>query len=116
MNPQQLELLLNQLFDCSLAINKAIKNNLSSELDNLLEIKDEKLKLIENNKKFINDFSQFNELIEKIKQQENENISLLSKQKNETYKNLQKTLSSAKIMKKYEQIENVNGAIVDVKE
>ena len=47
MNKLQLELLLNQLYDCSLAIYDAIQNEDLNELNNLIEAKAEKMKLVE---------------------------------------------------------------------
>ena len=116
MELKQFELLLNQLFDCSLAINDAIKNGQTPEIDKLIEAKDEKLQLIDDNIKFINDLSQFKTLIEKIRLQENENISLLSAQKDEIGKKTKQNLANTRIVKKYEQLRNINGSIVDVRE
>ena len=116
MELKQFELLLNQLFDCSLAINDAIKNGQTTEIDKLIEAKEEKLQLIDDNIKFINDLSQFKTLIEKIRLQENENISLLSAQKDEIGKKTKQNLANTRIVKKYEQLRNINGSIVDVRE
>lgn len=116
MNSKQFELLLNQLFDCSLAINNAIKNDLIDEIDKLLKIKDDKIELIQSNKKFINNVQQFNNLIEQIKKQDDANIELLSRKKEETFKESRKNQINTKILKKYEQLRITNGSIVDIKE
>ena len=52
MQSSQIDLLLNQLLECSFNIYNAIKNNDTLELDALINIKNEKLQLIESNKKF----------------------------------------------------------------
>ena len=116
MNSKQFELLLQQLLDCSCAINGAIKNDMYEELDNLLSVKDEKIKLTEENKKFVGDISKFGELIEKIKKQEAENLKLLATKKDFVYEKTQKNFANTKVLKKYEQLTNINGSIVDIRE
>ena len=116
MDTKQMDLLLKQLFDCSLAIYKAIENNDSIELDKLIDIKESELQLIENNKKFFKDLDKFNNEIEKIKKQETINLELLNSKKNDIYKQYQNKIQNSKIMKKYEQSNVQNGSIVDIKE
>ena len=116
MNSNQVELLLNQLLDCSFSIHKSIINNDTEELDRLIKIKDEKIQLIEENKKFCIDLDKFKELTRKIEQQENENLILLETQKKELNKIYKQTLASSKILNKYEINNNQNGAIIDIRE
>jgi len=116
MISNQVELLLNQLLDCSFSIHKSILNNDTEELERLIKIKDEKIKLIEENKKFCADFNKFKEITIKINQQEKENLILLNTQKNELNKIYKQTLASSKILNKYEINNNQNGAIVDIHE
>jgi len=116
MNLTQIKILLNQLFDCSCAIYKAIANNDSQEIDRLIITKDEKLKLFQENKKFIDNLVQFNDIIDKIKQQEAKNLKLLTEKKEKILKEQKTNLANIMVLKKYEQNNNLNGSIVDIKE
>ena len=116
MNSNQVELLLNQLLDCSFSIHKSVLNNDTEELDRLIKIKDEKIKLIEENKKFCVDLNKFKEITIKIEQQEKENLILLETKKNEISKRYKQVLANSKILNKYEINNNQSGAIIDIRE
>lgn len=117
MNKLQLELLLNQLYDCSLAIYDAIQNEDLNELNNLIEAKAEKMKLVDKNKKFLTcSFSLFDVMVEQIKKQEVINLQLLEEKKNIFYKKYRQTIKTSKILNKYTPAIAPKGAIVDTAE
>ncbi len=116
MNLTQIEILLNQLFDCSLAVRSAIEKNDSEEIDRLIEIKNDKLKLFQDNRKFIVELTQFKDMIEKIQEQDSENIKLLTSKKENILKQYKVNMANITVLKRYEQDNNLNGSIVDVSE
>ena len=115
MHKLQLELLLNQLYDCSLAIHKAIQNEDLNELNSLIDAKTEKMKLLDSNKKFLGDsFSLFDVMVEQIKKQENANLRLLEEKKNVFYKKYRQAIKTSKILNKYSLAITPKGGIVDM--
>lgn len=117
MNKDQLELLLNQLYNCSLAIYAAIEKDDLNEIDNLIQQKNKTMKLLDTNKKFFNEcFSLYDIMIEKIKKQENKNLQFLNVKKNEFYTKYKNAIKTAKILNKYEPSEPRSGSIVDASE
>lgn len=114
MHKTQLELLLNQLYNCSIAIYKAISIDDSEELDNLIVSKSKIIKLIDTNKKFLSgSFSFFDVMVEQIKKQENLNLQLLQEKKNAYYKKYRQSIKSSKILNKYSPAITPKGSIVD---
>ena len=116
MNSNQYEMLLNQLFDCSSAIQKAIETDDFVELDNLIKIKNEKIELIDLNKKFFQKTPQVIEKINKIKAQDACNLELIINKKQAIQKKVQNNMANLKILKVYEQVQENNGSIVDINE
>lgn len=116
MHSTQMEILLKQLLDCSLAIYQAIQNDDNQELDNLIDIKSEKLKLIEETKKSVKSLETYDNIIQKIKEQEQINIKLLNEKKDLIFDEYKSTKANTKVLKKYEQLDNLNGSIVDIRE
>ncbi len=118
MNKSTLEILLNQFYNCSNAIKEAIEKDDSEELDALIKKKKEIIKTIELNKKFIEsaEFSLFDCMIAKIKEQELENLKLLKVQRGNVYRNYLRNVRTSKVLNKYSQMEPRKGNIVDMKE
>ena len=116
MNLSQMELLLNQLYECSIAIHSAIEKGDAQEIDNLIEIKNEKLNLIELNKKFVENTPEFLDKIKQIQEQEKVNLAYLNEKKDEIYKQYKSVQVSSKVIQKYAQNNGLNGSIVDVRE
>ncbi len=117
MNTGQLELLLNQLYSCSLAIYAAIEADDLNEINNLILQKSKIMKVINTNKKFLQqEFSLFDVMVEKIKEQENKNLQYLKDKKNVFYAKYKNTIKTAKILNKYAPSEPRNGSIVDTRE
>jgi len=117
MNKMQLELLLNQLYSCSLAIYDAIDKDDLNEINNLIKQKNQIMKLIHTNKKFLRDkFTLFDVMVEKIKEQEHKNLQFLKTRRNVFYTKYKNTIKTAKILNKYAPAEPRSGSIVDESE
>ncbi len=117
MHKSQLELLLNQIYDCSIAINNAINTEDEAELSDLVARKAKKIKLLEKNKKFLEDsqMTLFDVMLRKIQEQELENINLLKAKRNIFYKKYIQSVKKSKILNKYSPIIE-SGVIVDTVE
>lgn len=118
MHKSQLELLLNTLYNCSIAIHNAIVNNDEEELNILIKKKKELLKAISTNKKFLesSDFLIYDYMLEEIRAQEKINIKLLKESRSKVYKQYQRNTRTSKILNKYSPNEPKNGSIVDIKD
>ncbi len=115
-NNSQMDLLLNQLYSCSISIYNAIVKDDEQEANNLMSQKYKLLNLIKENKKFISgDFAEiFRGLIRKLDEQENKNIQLLKAKKNVLYKQYNDSLKKSALHNKYGFSSQTNGNIVDI--
>ncbi len=117
MNKAQLELLLNQLYSCSLAIYDAIEKDDLNEINALIKQKSKLMKVLDTNKKFMSEsFSLFDVMVEKIKEQENKNLQCLKEKRNVFYTKYKNTLKTAKILNKYAPYRAPQGSIIDTTE
>ena len=116
MNNAQFELLLDNLYKCSIAISNAIEVDDSDEMLSLIQKKREILQLLNKNLKYIEhrETSLYKLLVNKIKEQENLNIKALKAKHNELYKEYANTNRKSKLYAKYALKNNQIGKIVDV--
>ena len=116
MNNAQFELLLDNLYKCSIAISNAIELDDNEEILSLIQKKREILQLLNKNLKFIEhkDSSLYKFLVQKIKEQENLNIKVLKAKHNELYKEYANTNRKSKLYVKYALKNDKIGKIVDV--
>lgn len=114
MNKMQLELLLNQLYSCSLAIHEAIDKDDLNEINNLITQKNKIMKILQTNKTILTEkYTLFDVMVEKIKEQENKNLQFLKIKRNVFYTKYKNTIKTAKILNKYSQSEPRSGSLVD---
>lgn len=117
-NIAQIELLLNQLYNCAVAFYDATVRDDEQEADLLINKKIELLNLIEENKKFAGESLSelFRVMLRKLNEQENKNIQLLKAKKSVLYNQYRESTKQNQLSVKYMVNTEKKGSIVDISE
>lgn len=114
----QLELILNQLYNCSAQISQCIETENLEELSSALGVKDKILEKIEQMKKTSPnwDLSAFSEVITKIEKNELSNIEKIKQSKQKIREELTAHSKTSKLINTYEPQNQTSGNILDMSE